>query len=166
MSRIPDHPLRLARLQSNLSQVELAKRAGVQRSAISAIEDGRTRNVSPALADKLNAIFDTDIDKEIAKWSEKPLQPHLRGSAQNLMLIPPYTLGQYYKTFRQWRSEIAATPTAFASMLRINPAIVKSYESGKYETLPDNLGARMLEAFGSFGFTTDYLSELEKLGRS
>jgi DNA-binding XRE family transcriptional regulator len=43
MARIIDHPVRLARLQLGLSQKELASRAGVNRAAITAIEDGRTR---------------------------------------------------------------------------------------------------------------------------
>jgi len=167
MSRIPDHPLRLARLRSNLSQQALASKAGVQRSAITAIEDGRTRTLSPVLADKLGAILgDRSIGKEIELWSAKPLRPQLRPSAQNLMLIPPYTLGQYYKTFSQWRSEVAPTQTAFASMFRINPAIVRNYESGKLHSLPDGLASKMLEAFGPYGFTAEYITELERLPRS
>ena len=167
MSRIPDHPLRLARLKRNLSQQALAQRLNVQRSAISAIEDGRTRMPTPELTDKLAQALDApDIGEEIRTWLEKPLQPSLRPSAQNLMLIPPYTLGQYYRTFQQWRTEIAATPTAFASMLRINPAIVRNYESGKLQTLPDGLAAKMLEAFGPFGFSTDYITALEGLPRA
>jgi DNA-binding XRE family transcriptional regulator len=167
MSRIPDHPLRLARLRANLSQQVLAQKAQVQRSAITAIEDGRTRTVTPQLADKLAVLLnDPNIGEEIHAWSVKPLQPSLRSSAQNLMLIPPYTLGQYYKTFQQWRSEVASTQTAFASMLRINPAIVRGYESGKYKSLPDGLASKMLEAFGPYGFTTDYVAALEGLPRS
>jgi transcriptional regulator with XRE-family HTH domain len=167
MSRIPDHPLRLARLKRNLSQQALAQRLNVQRSAVSAIEDGRTRIPTPELIDKLAHVLDApDIGEEIRQWLEKPLQPSLRPSAQNLMLIPPYTLGQYYRTFQQWRSDVATTPTAFASMLRINPAIVRSYESGKYATLPDGLASKMLEAFSPYGFTTEYITALEGLPRS
>jgi predicted transcriptional regulator len=166
MSRIPDHPLRLARLRNNLSQNALAKRAGVQRSAITAIEDGRTQLPSPELNHKFIASMNEDIREATKLWLEKPLQPSLRPSARNLMLIPPYTLGQYYKTFQQWRSEIAPTQTAFASMLRINPAIVRDYESGKYLKLPDGLSAKMLEAFAQDGFTPEYLIALEGLPRS
>jgi len=166
MSRIPDHPLRLARVRANLSQQALAKKAGVQRSAITAIEDGRTQIPTQALSAKLNAALGTDdIREEIRLWSVRPLQPSLRPSAQNLMLIPPYTLGQYYKTFQQWRSDVASTQTAFASMLRMNPAIVRDYESGKYNSLPDGLAAKMIEAFSPYGFSTEYLTALEGLKR-
>lgn len=167
MSRIPDHPLRLARIRANLSQQALAKKTGVQRSALTAIEDGRTQIPTQSLCQKLNAALGTDdIREEIRLWLEKPLQPFLRPSAQNLMLIPPYTLSQYYKSFQQWRSDVASTQTAFASMLRMNPAIVRDYESGKYISLPDGLAAKMVEAFGPYGFTTEYLTALEDLRRS
>jgi transcriptional regulator with XRE-family HTH domain len=49
MARISDHPVRLARLRSSMTQAELAKRAGVQRSAVTAIEDGRTKKPSEAV---------------------------------------------------------------------------------------------------------------------
>lgn len=167
MSRIPDHPLRLHRIKAKLSQQALADRLNVQRSAVSAIEDGRTRIPSAELADKLAHVLDApDILEEIRSWLEKPLQPSLRPSAQNLMLIPPYTLSQYYSTFRQWRSELAPTQTAFASMLRINPAIVRKYEDNTYNSMPDGLAAKMIEAFSPYGFTTDYLTELERLNRA
>ena len=139
----------------------------MQRSAITAIEDGRTQVPTQSLSAKLNAALNTDdIREEIRLWSEKPLQPSLRLSAQNLMLIPPYTLGQYYRTFQQWRSDVAPTQTAFASMLRINPAIVRDYESGKYASLPDGLASRMLDAFKPYGFSPEYLVALEGLYRS
>jgi transcriptional regulator with XRE-family HTH domain len=169
MARIADHPLRLARLKAKLSQNELAQRAGVQRSAISAIEDGRTRQPTERLIATLASFLDMspdELSQEIQEWADRPLRPSLRQSAQNLMLIPPYTLAQYYRSFTQWRSEVAPSPTAFASMLRINPAIVRDYENGKYKTLPDGLSGKMLEAFEPYGFSPDYLVALEGLPRS
>jgi transcriptional regulator with XRE-family HTH domain len=159
MARITDHPLRLARIRAGFSQQQLASKAGVNRAAISAAEDGRTAMPN----DKILAVFgDSDLRKEIELWNARPLSPSLRPSARNLFLIPPYTLNQYYASFAQWRAEIAPTPTAFASMLRINPAIVRDYESGKLQQMPDGLSAKMLEAFG---FDGEYLVALEGLAR-
>ena len=79
------------------------------------------------------------------------------------MLIPPYTLGQYYKSFRQWRSEIAKTPTALASMLRVNPAVISRYEAGQLSGFPELLSRQLLEAFAPYGMTPEYVIELEKL---
>lgn len=168
MARITDHPIRVARLRANLSQNKLATLAGIHRSALTAIEDGRTQKPTDKLVSTLASHLGISADllrQEIAEWLDKPLPNSLRPSAQNLMLIPPYTLGQYYKTFQQWRSEIAPTQTAFASLLRINPAIVRDYENGKYQVMPDSLSGKMLKAFEQYGFSPDYLVALEGLPR-
>ena len=165
MARIADHPLRIARLKAGLSQLELAKRAGVQRSAVSAIEDGRTQKPTERLIATLANILgmeSSELEGDIAAWISKPLNPTLKPAAENLMLIPPYTLAQYYRSFAQWRAEIAQTQTAFASMLRINPAIVRDYENGKLQRMPDGLSGKLLEAFK---LSPEYLVALEGLPR-
>lgn len=165
MARIVDHPVRLARIAAGLSQQKLATLAGINRSALTAIEDGRTKRPTPKLTGTLAAalqISPETLEKEITAWLEKPLTPFLKPSARNLLEIPPYVLGQYYKSFAQWRAEIAPTQTAFASMLRLNPAIVRDYESGKYLTMPDGLSGKMMQAFGIDG---EYLVALEGLPR-
>lgn len=169
MARIADHPLRIARLRANISQESLAKRAGVQRSAISAIEDGRTKRPTERLIAAIAPLVSmtaADLEQEIQAWLEKPIEAPLKPSAQNLMVIPPYVLGQYYKSFVEWRREVAPTQTALASMLRINPATIRDYENGKLQTLPDSLARQMLRAFEPYGFTPEYLAALEALPRS
>ncbi len=169
MARIADHPLRIARLRANISQESLAKRAGVQRSAISAIEDGRTKRPTERLIAAIAPLVSmtaAELEQEIQAWLDAPIQAPLKPSAQNLLLIPPYTLGQYYRTFVDWRREIAPTQTALASMLRINPATIRDYENGKLQSLPDSLARQMLRAFEPYGFTPEYLAALEALPRS
>jgi DNA-binding XRE family transcriptional regulator len=144
----------------------LAQLAGVTRAAITAIEDGRTRQPSPKLTATLAShlgIEASTLERDIETWLKKPLQPTLKPAAQNLLLIPPYILSQYYSTFADWRAEIAKTQTAFASMLRLNPAIIRDYESGKYQAMPDGLSGKLLEAFG---ISPEYLVALEGLPRS
>ncbi len=166
MARIVDHPVRLARLQAGFSQSKLAELAGVQRSALTALEDGRTKRPGPSLLAALAAQFDISPDvlaEQVEEWLAKPLEPSLKPSARNLLEIPPYVLAQYYRSFAQWRAEIAPSQTAFASMLRLNPAIVRDYENGKYERMPDGLAGQMVKAFGISG---DYLVALEGLPRN
>lgn len=169
MARIADHPLRIARLRANISQESLAKRAGVQRSAISAIEDGRTKRPTERLIAAIAPLVSmsaADLEQEIQAWLNKPIEAPLKPAAQNLMAIPPYVLGQYYKSFVEWRREIAPTQTALASMLRINPATIRDYENGKLQSLPDSLARQMLRAFEPYGFGPEYLAALEALPRS
>jgi predicted transcriptional regulator len=73
-------------------------------------------------------------------------------------------LSQYYRSFQQWRKEIAPTPTALASLLRLNAAVVSRYEAGDYKRgMPEVLSSKLLKVFGPYGLTTDYILELEKL---
>jgi transcriptional regulator with XRE-family HTH domain len=166
MARIPNHPVRLARLEAGLSQVDLARIAGVNRAAVTAIEDGRTKQPSEAilapLALKLGTTIE-DLRQRIASFLNEPLAIEPPPAVANLMLIPPYTLAQYYKTFKQWRLEIAKTPTALASMLRINPAVISRYEGRQLVGFPELLSRQLLEAFKPYGMTSEYVLELEKL---
>lgn len=166
MARINNHPIRLARLQLGISQVELAKRAGVNRAAVTAIEDGRTKTPSDAVLTPLANGLGTTVEElreECAAFATAPLEVNAPPAVANLMVIPPYTLSQYYPNFKAWRREIAKTPTALASMLRVNPAVVSRYEDGKMTGFPEALSRKLLEAFKPYGMTTDYIVELEKL---
>jgi transcriptional regulator with XRE-family HTH domain len=167
MARISDHPVRLARLRASMTQADLAKRAGVQRSAITAIEDGRTKKPSEAVLTVLANASGTSIEElqnVIRTWLDQAETPDVKPAVKNLMAIPPYVLNQYYRSFQQWRKEIAPTPTALASLLRLNAAVVSRYEAGDYKRgMPEVLSSKLLKAFGPYGLTTDYILELEKL---
>jgi putative transcriptional regulator len=166
VARINNHPVRLARLQLGISQVELAKKAGVNRAAVTAIEDGRTKNPSDTILLPLAVglgITIEDLRIQCKEFASAPIEIEAPPAVQNLMIIPPYTLSQYYKSFKQWRSEIAKTPTALASMLRVNPAVVSRYESGEMQAFPEVLSRKLLEAFKPYGMSAEYIVELEKL---
>lgn len=166
MARIPNHPIRLARLEAGLSQIQLAKLANVNRAAITAIEDGRTKRPSDAILAPLAVRLGISTDELLERCDHfvtAPLDVKIPPAVENLLIIPPYTLNQYYKTFRQWRREVAKTPTALASMLRINPAVVSRYEAGRLSGFPELLSRQLLEAFKPYGMTPEYMVELEKL---
>jgi transcriptional regulator with XRE-family HTH domain len=161
MARITDHPIRLARIQKGLSQNKLAQLAQVQRSAVTAVEDGRTRVPS----ERILAVLSDDPGQllgEVLLWWDAPVRPRLKPSAENLLLIPPYTLGQYYKSFGDWRREFAPTVTGFASLLRLNPAVVREFELGRVERMGDVLAGRLVSALG---LSPEYLVALEGLKR-
>jgi transcriptional regulator with XRE-family HTH domain len=161
MARIVDHPVRLARISKGLSQNKLAQLAGVQRSAITAIEDGRTR----VPAERILAVLSDDprqLLEDVQRWYNEPPKPVLKPSAENLLLIPPYTLNQYYRTFGDWRREFASTVTGFASLLRVNPAVVREFEEGRVERMGDVLAGRLVSALG---LSPEYLVALEGLKR-
>lgn len=161
MARIVDHPVRLARISKGLSQNKLAQLAGVQRSAVTAIEDGRTR----VPAERILGVLSDDpkqLLEDVQRWYNEPPKPVLKPSAENLLLIPPYTLNQYYRTFGDWRREFASTVTGFASLLRVNPAVVREFEEGRVERMGDVLAGRLVSALG---VSPEYLVALEGLKR-
>lgn len=165
MARIVDHPVRVLRLEAGLTQVGLAGLAGVARSAVSACEDGRTAMPVDRVLEVLAGATGRSVDQVrllIEFWNKQPLQLNLKPGAQSLLLIPPYLLGQYYTTFGEWRREFAPSVTGFASLFRLNPAIVRDFESGKLQRLPDSLGSRLVQGLGVGG---DYLIALEGLKR-
>ena len=166
LARVLDHPVRLARLELGLSQVELARRAGVGRAAVTAVEDGRTRRPSvrvlAVLADGLGCGVDELVERCVG-WFEGPGVSGLPVRVQNLLLVPPYVLPQYYSSFRQWRLEVSPSVTGFASLVRVNPAVVSRWESGELQRFPEALGRALLRSFGSAGFGVDYLVALEGL---
>ena len=149
--------------------MELARAAGVNRAAITAIEDGRTKRPDDRILGTLAARIDipvAELAAEVEQFLNQPLEVKAPPAVQNLMLIPPYTLGQYYRSFRDWRREVAKTPTALASMLRVNPAVISRYEAGQLAGFPELLSRQLLEAFGPYGMTPEYVVELEKLPSS
>jgi len=150
-----------------MTQADLAKRAGVQRSAVTAIEDGRTKKPSEAVLVVLANATGTSLDElqnTIRIWIETSETPEVKPAVRNLMAIAPNVLGQYYPSVQQWRKELAPTNTELASMLRLNAAVVSRYEAGDYKRgMPEVLSSKLLKAFGPYGLTTDYILELEKL---
>jgi hypothetical protein len=104
-----------------------------------------------------------ELRNKCVAFASQPLEVDASPAVANLMLIPPYTLSQYYSSFKQWRLEIARTPTALASMLRVNPAVISRYEAGQLTGFPEILTRKLLEAFKSYGMTAEYVVELEKL---
>lgn len=163
MARVSDHPVRLARIAAGFSQSKFAGLAGVQRSALTALEDGRTKRPSGKILSAAEQFLGVDAGVllgEVELWLAKPSQP-LRGVAERLLEVPPYVLGQYYSSFSQWRREFGGSVTAFASLLRVSPSIVRDYESGKLSRLPDGLSGRLL----NLGVSPEYLLALEGLPR-
>ncbi len=163
MARVSDHPVRLARVAAGFSQSELARLAGVQRSALTALEDGRTKRPSDRLLGAFERLLGVDRDvllAEVEVWLRKPVE-QLKPAAVNLLLVPPYVLGQYYLSFGAWREDFVGSVTALASLLRVSPSILRDYESGKLSRLPDGVSG----AFLRLGMSAEYLVALEGLPR-
>ena len=57
----PDSPVRVLRIKKGLTQIELARRAGMHRNSIRKLENGTTREVTADHAEALSAALKTTI---------------------------------------------------------------------------------------------------------
>jgi transcriptional regulator with XRE-family HTH domain len=156
MPSVQDHPLRLLRIRTGLSQTALAEEAHVTRAAVAAIEEGRVRHPSPELIHALatrTGLSSTAIEEQLAAWRAQ--KPALSNRAKNTLALPPYVLGQY-ESFGQWRADIAPTVTAFASLTKCPRSSVARYEKGELAQMPQPL----INALYYLGATPEYVSAL------
>lgn len=128
------HPLVRARVAAGMGAAELARETGLHRSTISAIEEGRSREVTPDVAVDIDRALGRARGTLAAEMAEYNTRGHkLVPSVQqrSILLMSPTQLHIRFTTFSQWREIFAPTPTSFASLLRVNRAVVDAYESGR-----------------------------------
>lgn len=162
MARIVDHPVRLCRLELGWSQVELAGKAGVNRSAVTAVEDGRTRMPSDRILEVLSDGLGLSVGVlrgRVVEWLGAVAR--VKPSVENVLAIPPYLLGQYYSSFGVWCGDVAPSLTALGSLLRVNPAVLSRYVSG-VAGFPEVVSKRLVERLGC---SAEYVVALEGLPR-
>lgn len=130
MPAIDTHPLRLARLAGGVSQVQLAEKAGVTRGAIAAMEEGRTKKPNTKVVEALAQLTGKEASALLAQflyWRDGDVLNTLSQRATFAISLDPIILARY-KSFRQWREDVAPNPTAFASLLRVSRVTVVKYE--------------------------------------
>jgi transcriptional regulator with XRE-family HTH domain len=165
MPRIDDHPLRLARMRRNVGQITLSRESGVNRSTISAIEEGRTVTPSPETLSAISRVLqlaDGQLERELTRWQAARADqgPVLSLVAQTL-LRQPSTVIATFPSFVAWRKKLAPSPTAFASMLGVNRQVVAGYEQGiRVQGMPDPLTHALLSVLK---IDNDYLKVLQQL---
>jgi transcriptional regulator with XRE-family HTH domain len=155
------HPVRIRRVRANLTQAELAQRANLSVGSIAALEEGRVRRVNPRLLHvlgNLTQIAPDDLQDEVDRWSNEDILSTLPQRARNTLSLPVSVVAQY-TSFSQWRAELAPTPTAFASLLRVSRLSVAKLERGDVgipKPIEHALATRL-------GVSPEYIEELRRL---
>ena len=166
MPTVRDHPLYLARIRAGVGQKQLADAVGMNRSSIAAIEEGRTSTPTPGAVEAIEAklgMFPRTLQPALDAWAAKRAAngPVLTPLATAVLREAPAGLNARYASFVHWRSQIAPSPTAFASMLNVNRAVVAKYEQGiRSRGMPDTLSHALVSVLG---ITNDYLLALQQL---
>lgn len=159
-----DNPLRLARIRADIPLSKLAEAVGANRSTLVAIEEGRTKSPSRALLWELDNALSLPagtLDGQLQFWHRHrdPLGM-LTARARAVLAEPPAAVARY-RSFVHWRRELAASPTAFASLLGVDRAKVAEYENGvRVNGMPDTLASALVNRLG---ISNAYLVELAKL---
>jgi transcriptional regulator with XRE-family HTH domain len=164
MPAFDDNPLRLARRTAGIPLTTLAQDLGVNRSTLTAIEEGRTKHPSRALLNKLDAALhlpDNTLVFQLDAW-QRARDPRDRLTVHQLEVLrqAPAEVAKY-RSFVHWRRELAASPTAFASLIGVDRMKVAEYENGiRVNGMPQTLAHAIID---KLGVSSAYLLELERL---
>lgn len=165
MPTFSNHPIRMLRIERDLTAKQLSELAGVHRSTVQAIEEGRTQSPGADTVADLARALRVDaavLQQRLMLWEEEQ-RPSVEFSARALATLglEPVDVGGKFTSFVQWRSNIAPSPTAFASMLGVNRKVVADYEAGlKKRGMPLSMGNAMLRRLK---LSTEYLIAVEAL---
>lgn len=170
MPRFPDHPLVAARERAGLTQVELARRAGVSRATVAKIEGAVTRQLDEATASQLEhavALHSYSLgwlQKNIDRWFQN-LQPrdHISPAARMILHLKPAGLEERFDSFKQWRYSIAPSTEFFAALIGVHRRTVEDYERGvRVHGMSSTLAHGLLQ----LGISEEYLTALRRLEHS
>lgn len=166
MPRFEDHPIRLHRVRAGLGQARLSQLTGLHRSTISALEEGRVRSADDATVEAIASamgLHGEDLQRELdAWWAKRAEQPPLLSPTAKAALAGGAGYARSCASFVAWRERFAPSPTAFASLLGVNRAIVAGYERGIRERgMPESLQHALVSRLGIDNDTLLALMSLE-----
>lgn len=163
MPIVQDHPLRLLRIRAGLSQGEVARRAGVTRSAVAQLEEGRITKPNEKIVGVLSAQTGTPAAKiveDVALWHTTLATPLSRRAEMALSL--PASIVDQYADYEQWRSDIAENVTQLSSLLRVSRNTIVAYEEGRSRAMPKPMIAALQN---QLGLSDEYVSAVTRLPR-
>lgn len=163
MPIVQDHPLRLLRIRSGLSQGEVARRAGVSRSVVAQLEEGRittpNERIVAVLAEQ-TGVSPHRVVEDVALWHDQKVTP-LSRRAEMALSLPPTIVAQY-ADYEQWRGDIADNVTQLSSLLRVSRNTIVAYEDGRSRSMPKPMIAALQNRLG---LSDEYVSAVTHLPR-
>lgn len=143
----PDNPLRLLRLKRGLSQAELARRVGIQRNALVAIEEGHTRNPSAQTLGALSRILafsESQLEADLQRWL-KEQRPEWDFRQRAVLSQSAHTISLRYASFRGWRLDLGLPQSKLAAVLGVSRSTILEYEKGlRTGGMPDSMMSGLL----------------------
>ena len=163
MPIVQDHPLRLRRLRMGVSQNELARRAQVSRSVIAQIEEGRILKPNERVLEVISTHTHTPIAQlreEVERWHEREVTPESR-RAQFALSMPAEYVGKY-RSYDQWRADIAENVTQLSTLLRVSRNTILAFERGETRSMPKSMVNAL---YNRLGLNDEYVAAVLALPR-
>lgn len=163
MPIVQDHPLRLRRLRMGVSQNELARRAGVSRSIIAQIEEGRVTTPNDRVLEAISVHTHTPIQQlreEVRAWGERQVKP--TSQRAEFALAMPAEFVQKYASYDQWRRDIAENVTQLSTLLRVSRNTIDAFEKGQTRSMPKSMVNAL---YNRLGLSDDYVAAVLALPR-
>lgn len=135
--------------------------AAVSRSTVCQIEEGRTRGVNGSVLRVLADASGTPqevLTTRFGEWLNGKGARHLDPRAMSALSLPPSVVAKYH-SFQQWRQDVAPSPTALASMLKVPRGSIVRFERGEIPMPKAVYKALMHE----FGLSEEYVDVLRGL---
>lgn len=135
MPAYDDHPVTLILRRYKQTQAALAETAGVNRSTIDQIVQGRVRRVNRNVLNTLTTwsfIPQDEIQRRVDEWHDLPKPVSFSKREEAVLSLEPEELHQYYRKFEDWRNEFSGSVNGFASRAHVNRLTVAKYEKGKF----------------------------------
>lgn len=157
-----DNPLRLLRLQAGLTQTELARRAGIHRASLVAIEEGRTRTPSEATLGALSrhlAFSEAQLATDLQVWLAKQ-SPSWDHRQRAVLAQSAAAVTTHYSSFAGWRQDLGLPVHRFAAAIGVSRSTVLEFEAGlRTGGMPDTMMSGLLR----LGLPTDVVLALAAL---
>ena len=164
-SQILDNPVRVARVRAGFSRAELARRLGIHRSTLVALEDGRTAAPNEENLAELREVLNApSLGPDLIAWHEgraRAIRQTLTAPQQVALHRRPSELREFYGTFQGWRTVFSPSAMGFARLLGLNHAHVLGYERGAIARgMPEPMQTALLSRLG---LSDEYLQALMAL---
>ena len=128
-------------------------RAGVHRSTVQSIEEGRTREPDRERVEALAAALSCDPDdlaELLAEWAARHVDARADVPEERLVVLgySPEQVAIAFSSFGHWRSQLSSSVTEFSGLLGVNRKVIADYEAGRTARMQVSLGHAILTRLG------------------
>ena len=153
-----ENPVKLFREEHNMTQEELANKAGIHRNVVTRTEGGMYSHIPTSILYVIQDYSPTDYhlyEPMFQDWINNELSFLKQDTKLN------YRHVYSFDSFMKWRQWVSPSVSGFAKLLKLQDVIINNYQNGKTQSLPVPLRDRLI----SVGWSVDAVQFLAELPR-